>query len=146
MTLSDSILIDVESFICSTLETEPEKYQFYYCLGVINWYLKGDQKQAANDFKKFLAERNDVEYTLSRENLHLEFDMVVLATGIVPNATDFKMPFELKYDDYGFIDSSTSIDGVFAAGCARHPCDVSRTTKDSTAAALKAIQCLKGGE
>ena len=88
----------------------------------------------------------DVEDTLSRENLHPEFDMVVLATGIVPNATDFKMPFELKYDDYGFIDSSTSIDGVFAAGCARHPCDVSRTTKDSTAAALKAIQCLKGGE
>ena len=35
--------------------------------------------------------------------------------------------------------------GVYAAGCATHPCDVSRTTKESTAAALKAIQCLNRG-
>jgi quinone-modifying oxidoreductase subunit QmoA len=88
----------------------------------------------------------DVEDTLSRENLRETFDMVVLATGIVPNTADVKIPFELKYDEYGFIDGSTDVDGVYAAGCARHPCDVSRTTKDSTAAALRAIQCLKRGE
>jgi quinone-modifying oxidoreductase subunit QmoA len=88
----------------------------------------------------------DVEDTLSSENLRETFDMVVLATGIVPNTADVKIPFELKYDEYGFIDGSTDVDGVYAAGCARHPCDVSRTTKDSTAAALRAIQCLKRGE
>ncbi len=88
----------------------------------------------------------DVEDTLLRENLRETFDMVVLATGIVPNTADQKIPFELKYDEYGFIDGATDVDGVYAAGCARHPCDVSRTTKDSTAAALRAIQCLKRGE
>jgi quinone-modifying oxidoreductase subunit QmoA len=88
----------------------------------------------------------DVEDTLSAENLRETFDMVVLATGIVPNTADVKIPFELTYDEYGFIDGSTNVDGVYAAGCARHPCDVSRTTKDSTAAALRAIQCLKRGE
>ncbi len=88
----------------------------------------------------------DVEDTLSRENLHPNFDMVVLATGMVPNTADVKIPFELKYDEYGFIDGSTNIEGIYAAGCAKHPCDVSRTTKDSTAAALKAIQYLKRGE
>ncbi|MFC1554477.1 CoB--CoM heterodisulfide reductase iron-sulfur subunit A family protein [candidate division KSB1 bacterium] len=88
----------------------------------------------------------DVEDTISRENLHRDFDMVVLATGMVPNDADLKMPFELKYDKYGFIDGSTSIDGVYAAGCSKHPCDVSSTTKESAAAALKAIQCLNGGE
>ncbi len=87
----------------------------------------------------------DVEDTLSRENLHREFDLVVLATGMVPNTAEAKFPFELKYDEYGFIDGTTNTDGVYAAGCAKHPCDVSRTTKDSTAAALKAIQCLNGG-
>jgi quinone-modifying oxidoreductase subunit QmoA len=87
----------------------------------------------------------DVEDTLSRENLHREFDMVVLATGMVPNSADIKMPFELIYDDYGFSDNDTNIKGIYTAGCAKHPCDVSRTTKDSTAAALKAIQCLNGG-
>jgi quinone-modifying oxidoreductase subunit QmoA len=84
----------------------------------------------------------DVEDTLSRENLHERFDMVVLATGMVPNATDLKIPIDLKYDEYGFIDGSACVDGVYAAGCARHPCDVSRTTKDSTAAVLRAIQHL----
>jgi len=88
----------------------------------------------------------DVEDTLGGENLHREFDMVVLATGMVPNTADVKIPFELKYDDYGFIDGTANIEGFYAAGCAKRPCDVSRTTKDSTAAALKAIQYLTRGE
>jgi quinone-modifying oxidoreductase subunit QmoA len=88
----------------------------------------------------------DVEDTLSGQMLHESFDLVVLATGVVPNTAGMKLPFELKYDQYGFIDASTDIDGVYAAGCAKHPCDVSRTTKDAAAAALKAIQCLNRGE
>lgn len=88
----------------------------------------------------------DVEDTLSDETLHGQFDLVVLATGVVPNTADVKFPFELKYDEYGFIDGSTDVDGVYPAGCAKRPCDVSRATKDSTAAALKAIQCLINGE
>ncbi len=64
---------------------------------------------------------------------------------MVPNTADAKIPFELKYDEYGFIDGATDVDGVYAAGCAKRPCDVSRATKESTAAALKAIQCLNRG-
>jgi len=88
----------------------------------------------------------DVEDTLSRENLHDRFDLVILATGMVPNTADLKIPFKLKYDQYSFIDRSANIEGIFAAGCAKNPCDVSRTTKEATAAALKAIQCLGGGD
>ncbi len=88
----------------------------------------------------------DVEDTISRENLHKGFDMVVLAIGMVPNTADVKIPFELSYDEYGFLDSETDVDGIYAAGCTRHPCDVSRATKQSTAAVLKAIQCLNRGE
>ena len=88
----------------------------------------------------------DVEDTLSGNKRHDGFDMVVLATGVVPNTADAKIPFELKYDEYGFVDGSTEVDGIYAAGCAKHPCDVSRTTKDSTAAVLRAIQCLNRGE
>lgn len=87
----------------------------------------------------------DVEDTVNRETLHKGFDMAVLATGVVPNESGVNFPFQLKYDDYGFIDDSTDIAGVYAAGCAKRPCDVSRTGKDSTAAALKAIQCLNRG-
>jgi quinone-modifying oxidoreductase subunit QmoA len=87
-----------------------------------------------------------VEDTLTSENLHVSFDMVVLATGMVPNRIEAKLPFELEFDDYGFIDGTTDIDGVYAAGCSTRPCDVSRSTKQATAAALKAIQCLNKGE
>jgi quinone-modifying oxidoreductase subunit QmoA len=88
----------------------------------------------------------DVEDTVAREKLDNGFDMVVLATGVVPNTADAEIPFELNYDEYGFIDGATDVDGVYAAGCAKRPCDVSRATKDSTAAALKAIQCVTKGE
>jgi quinone-modifying oxidoreductase subunit QmoA len=88
----------------------------------------------------------DVEDTLNRETLHNKFDMVVLATGMVPNTADLKIPFELKYDQYSFVDRSANIEGIYAAGCAKNPCDVSRTTKEATAAAIKAIQCLGGGD
>jgi quinone-modifying oxidoreductase subunit QmoA len=87
-----------------------------------------------------------VEDTLSGEKPDRQFDLVVLATGVVPNTADAKIPLELNYDEYGFVDGSTGIEGVFTAGCAKRPCDVSRSTKDSTAAALKAIQCLEKGE
>jgi quinone-modifying oxidoreductase subunit QmoA len=85
------------------------------------------------------------EDTIAGEKPDLSFDLVVLATGVVPNTADEKIPFDLEYDEYGFLDGTTGIEGVFAAGCATHPCDVSRTTKEATAAALKAIQCLNGG-
>jgi quinone-modifying oxidoreductase subunit QmoA len=88
----------------------------------------------------------DVEDTLSREKLHENFDLVVLATGMVPNPAGAKLPFELTVDQYGFVHGDTSVEGVYAVGCAAHPCDVSRATKDSTAAALKAIQCLNGAK
>ncbi len=87
----------------------------------------------------------DVEDTVSREKLHKGFDMVVLATGMVPNTLDTKMPEDLKLDEYGFIDGSSNANGIYAIGCAKRPCDVSRTTKDSMGAALKAIQCINEG-
>ena len=87
----------------------------------------------------------EVEDTVAGQRPDSRFDLVVLATGIVPNTAESPIPLELDYDDYGFLNGTTGVEGVFAAGCATHPCDVSRTTKESTAAALKAIQALNRG-
>jgi len=87
----------------------------------------------------------DVEDTIMGQNLHAEFDLVVLATGIVPNAHDAGLPGVLKTDEHGFIDGSTDVEGIFVAGCAKRPCDVARSTKDATGAALKAIQYVNTG-
>jgi quinone-modifying oxidoreductase subunit QmoA len=88
----------------------------------------------------------DVEDTISRENLHKDFDLVVLATGMVPNTSEDAALFKLHCDEYGFINGNNDDNGIYASGCITHPCDVSRSTKDSTAAALKAIQYIKKGE
>jgi len=83
----------------------------------------------------------DVEDSLEGEKFHDTFDLVVLAVGVVPNTAISKLPIkELQYDSYGFIPEDT--EGIFAVGCARRPADVSRSTKDATGAALKAIQVL----
>jgi quinone-modifying oxidoreductase subunit QmoA len=84
----------------------------------------------------------EVEDTIAGEKPSAEFDMVILATGIVPNTADTPIPVELEYDEFGFLDGGTGVAGIYAAGCVRHPCDVSTTTREATAAALKAIQDL----
>lgn len=86
-----------------------------------------------------------VEDTIAGEKPEREFDMVVLATGVVPEIAGMDLPLNLTTDEYGFLNGATDVEGVFAAGCAQHPCDVSRATKEATAAALRAIQCLKKG-
>jgi quinone-modifying oxidoreductase subunit QmoA len=87
----------------------------------------------------------DVEDTIAGEKPEPEFDLVVLATGIVPNNVDTPFPFSVETDEYGFLDGTTDVDGIYAAGCVKHPCDVSQSNKEATAAALKAIQCLRRG-
>jgi quinone-modifying oxidoreductase subunit QmoA len=61
-------------------------------------------------------------------------DLVVLATGIVPNSD---LPGILVNVD-GFIEAG-QVDGVFPVACARLPMDVSASVKDATSAAIKAI-------
>jgi quinone-modifying oxidoreductase subunit QmoA len=82
-----------------------------------------------------------VEDTVGGKLLHETFDLVVLATGVVPNTVDGPIPgAEVETDEYGFIVPGTERNGIYAVGCARRPTEVSRSVKDATAAALKAIQ------
>jgi len=70
------------------------------------------------------------------------FDLVVLATGMVPSTATEKIPATLAYDDHGFVLSRRGTPGIIAAGCVQHPVDVASCVQDGTAAALKAIQAL----
>ncbi|MFC2171921.1 FAD-dependent oxidoreductase [Acidobacteriota bacterium] len=67
-------------------------------------------------------------------------DMVVLATGMVPNTSSLKLTDNCKLDENGFVMSNGNGAGVFAVGCSKQPYDVSSCVQDSTGAALKAIQ------
>lgn len=84
-----------------------------------------------------------VEEMLNGKKAELPFDLAVLAAGVVPNTADQKLPgAAVTYDENGFIvDSPES--GIVGAGCVKRPLDVSRSVKDATAAALKAIQIVR---
>jgi len=69
-----------------------------------------------------------------------KFDMVVLATGMVPATVGLKVPVEITYDEDGFIATDSQQPGIYGAGCVKKPMDVASSVKDATAAALKAIQ------
>jgi len=84
-----------------------------------------------------------VEEMLKQKKLEAPFDLVVLATGVVPNTADEKLPGAgVTYDPNGFVVDDPKA-GLIGAGCVKRPLDVSRSVKDATAAALKAIQIVR---
>ncbi|MFH1699113.1 MAG: CoB--CoM heterodisulfide reductase iron-sulfur subunit A family protein [Candidatus Zixiibacteriota bacterium] len=82
----------------------------------------------------------EAENTLTGEITRTEVEMAILATGMVPNAVDNPPPLDTRLDDFGFI-APDNDNGIFGAGVASRPYDVSATTMDATGAALKALTC-----
>lgn len=80
-----------------------------------------------------------VEDVLGGEKQKKRFDMVVLATGMKPNGLDVQLPSGVQFDEYGFLAETDPSSGIFVAGCAKHPVDVSSSVQDSTAAAAKVL-------
>ena len=68
------------------------------------------------------------------------FDLVVLATGIVPQTTG--LPKDFALDEFNFLSTPEQSKGLYAAGCVRRPEEVSTVVQDATGAALKALQCV----
>jgi heterodisulfide reductase subunit A-like polyferredoxin len=80
------------------------------------------------------------EDTLSGQRLERVVDLAVLATGMQPES---EIGGVVAYDGHGFV-NALKAPGITAAGCARRPVEVASAVQDATAAALKAIQALKG--
>lgn len=79
------------------------------------------------------------EDILNGNRTERRFDLVVLATGIVPQTEG--LPAGFVPDEFHFIDNGSEKPGLFAAGCVRRPGEVSTALQDATGAALKAFQC-----
>jgi quinone-modifying oxidoreductase subunit QmoA len=79
------------------------------------------------------------EDMVSGNRTHGAFDLVVLATGLVPQTTG--LPSGFVTDEFQFINNGSEKPGLYAAGCVRRPGEVSTALQDATGAALKAFQC-----
>ena len=102
-----------------------------------------------------------VTESLLDDRVTITSDMVVLATGMVPNTTaDLNLQYRLGKGlpeiEYDFSDShftcfpyETRRTGIFAAGTVRAPMDMEMSGEDGAGAMMKAIQtveCVKRGE
>jgi quinone-modifying oxidoreductase subunit QmoA len=77
------------------------------------------------------------EEVLTGKKATRRFSLVVLATGMVPQTNG--LPLSLERDEFGFITNGRP--GLYGAGCAKRPEEVSATIRDATGAALRALQC-----
>jgi quinone-modifying oxidoreductase subunit QmoA len=79
-----------------------------------------------------------VEDVEAAQLLDAEADLVVLATGMVPNVAEADLPLELRRDPDGFaLDDPEK--GVLVAGVSRRPEDVAASVRDATGAVAKAM-------
>ena len=72
------------------------------------------------------------------------YDLVVLATGMVPAPAVDGIPAAAALDERGFLLARQPVAGFIGAGCVNMPADVASCVRDATAAALKAIQATCG--
>ncbi|MBI4876027.1 MAG: CoB--CoM heterodisulfide reductase iron-sulfur subunit A family protein [Acidobacteria bacterium] len=78
------------------------------------------------------------EDILRGKQLALHADLVVLATGIVPQTQG--LPAAFPVDEYRFAGNGKA--GLYPAGCAHRPEEVSASVQEATGAALKALHCV----
>lgn len=85
----------------------------------------------------------EVEDILGGKKIKAAFDMVVLATGMVPGTQETKIVKDITYTPDGFVDASTAKKGIYAVGTLKSPVDVARSVQDATGVAIKSIQSLR---
>ena len=81
-----------------------------------------------------------VEDQETQRIINKKADLVVLATGMVPNTATDKIPADIQYDENGFVINDPLKTGIYGAGCIKKPADVAVSVQDATNAAMKAIQ------
>ena len=79
----------------------------------------------------------EVENILSGRKIRQSYDLVVLATGMVPNVP---VPAGTVLDPDGFVGREALEDGFAAGGCCADPKDVAATVREATGLVIHALQ------
>jgi quinone-modifying oxidoreductase subunit QmoA len=81
------------------------------------------------------------EDALASQKSTMHFELVVLATGMVPATAG--LPAAMARDEFGFLIPANGAGGLCSAGCVHRPADVSASVQDATGASLKALQAAR---
>lgn len=82
-----------------------------------------------------------VEDIIGGGKVSKQYDLVVLATGMEPSVKGLDLPSGITLQDTGFIEEGQTA-GIYSAGVSKRPYDVTTSTQDATAQALKSIQSI----
>ena len=156
-----------EAMVAYEHDNELESYVFYI-----------DLRAGGKGFQKFLlrgAEEYNIKYIKSKishievdvnrspiityENLEtgeikqMRFDLVVLATCIIPSLSNEKIAKILGVDldknrfikTDPFFPVESTVPGIYTCGCAREPMDIPRSVAEASGAAARAAELVKGG-
>jgi len=116
------------------------------------FFTKGEIEAISEESNNFNVQVKD---TLIGEDISLNVDMIILATGMVPNGTEdlnlkYRLGKGLPELKYNFSDShficfpyETRRTGIYAAGSLRAPMDIAASKSDAAGAMLKAIQTIE---
>jgi hypothetical protein len=63
-------IAQIEQFIEWVLQEEPARYQLHWCLGYINWHVKGDGQRAEEEFTEFLSSGPEGQFARQRALAH----------------------------------------------------------------------------
>jgi quinone-modifying oxidoreductase subunit QmoB len=140
-------------------------YKDMRCQGLIENFYRQTQKDGALFIKTAIKNvdasngmvKVQADDLLSGDDLELEVDVVVLATGLEPLTKEaevlnltYRLGKELPTRKYGFPNShficfpyETQRTGIYAAGVVRQPMDSRAAINDGAGAALKAMQCVE---
>jgi len=86
----------------------------------------------------------EAEDTINGGLKQFKIDLVVLATGMMPTNDKIKGLDRSILDRNGFVMENNL--GIIGSGVSTYPSDVATSVQDATAAAIKAIQIIKGGK
>jgi quinone-modifying oxidoreductase subunit QmoA len=84
----------------------------------------------------------EAEDTAVGDKSKMAFDMVVLASGMVPSTKASPCALPISYTPDGFIIEELLPAGIFAVGTLKGPLDVMKSNEDATGAALKSLIAL----
>jgi heterodisulfide reductase subunit A len=114
-------------------------------------YIKARIAEVTSDGKRLLVKGED---TLVKRPISIPFDMVVHAIGMDPNVDNMTLSavFGVNLNKYGYIDKATSYanlaetnrPGIFVAGSATGPETIDDSIAQGQAAALSALNMLRG--
>jgi quinone-modifying oxidoreductase subunit QmoA len=96
--------------------------------------IKGKVSQVASNSSRPSLEAEDI---MSGQKIRKEYDLVVLATGIVPNVPSIE---GIELDGDGFIAKDALENGFSAGGCCFEPKDVAASVRESTGLVINALQ------